>query len=116
MTTTNGTILIGEDDSEVRGYLEMATRSMGYDAILAQDGQEVLACLQANEAIHTVLLDIMMPQKDGIETLREIRCWNNSLPVIMVSDASSTMNVVQAMKIGATDFLSKPVNHEELRE
>lgn len=113
--TSKGTILIGEDDSEVREYLEMATRSMGYEAILAQDGNEVLSCLQRQEPVHVVLLDIMMPQKDGIETLREIRSWNNSLPVIMVSDASSTINVVNAIKIGATDFLSKPVNHDELR-
>lgn len=114
MTTTKKTILIGEDDSEVRGYLDMATRCMGYDVILAQDGEEVLNCLQT-ESVSAVLLDIIMPRKDGIETLREIRCWNSSLPVIMVSDASATMNVVQAMKIGATDFLSKPVTHDELR-
>ncbi len=112
---TKGTILIGEDDSEVRGYLEMATRSMGYEPIMAQDGVEVLSCLHGQRAVDAVLLDIMMPQKDGLETLREIRSWNDALPVIMVSDASSTMNVVQAIKSGATDFLSKPVKHEELR-
>src|SRR5579875_3252403 len=109
------TILIGEDDSEVRGYLEMATRSMGYKAVLAEDGEEVLTYVQQNEAVDAVLLDIIMPRKDGIETLREIRIWNSSLPVIMVSDASSTVNVVRAMKIGATDFLSKPVSHSALR-
>lgn len=108
------TILIGEDDSEVRGYLEMAARYMGYDVILAQDGEEVLAGLRS-EPVHAVLLDIIMPRKDGIETLREIRDHDGSLPVIVVSDASSTVNVVQAMKLGATDFLSKPVRHEELR-
>ncbi len=115
MTGNKKTILIGEDDSEVRGYLEMATKYMGYEVVLAQDGEEVLSYLQQNDGVHAVLLDIMMPRKDGIETLREIRRFNASLPVIMVSDASSTMNVVQAMKIGATDFLSKPVAHEELR-
>lgn len=115
MTATKRTILIGEDDCEVRGYLEMATRDMGYETILAQDGEEVLSCLKGTEPIHAVLLDIMMPQKDGIETLREIRSWNNSLPIIMVSDASLPINVVEAMKIGATDFLSKPVDHDELR-
>lgn len=108
------TVLIGEDDSEVRGYLEMAARCMGYEVILAQDGEEVLTSLR-NEAVDTVLLDIIMPRKDGIEALREIRDWNTSIPVIVVSDASSTINVVQAMKLGATDFLSKPVNHDELR-
>ena len=115
MTTTKKTILIGEDDCEVRGYLEMATRRMGYDVVLAQDGEELLNYLQQKDGVHAVLLDIIMPRKDGIETLREIRKLRTSLPVIMVSDASSTMNVVQAMKIGATDFLSKPVVHEELR-
>ncbi len=115
MTTTKKTVLIGEDDSEVRGYLEMATKCMGYDVILAQDGEEVLSYLQQNHGVHLVLLDIIMPRRDGIETLREIRKLSCSLPVIMISDASSTMNVVQAMRLGATDFLSKPVSHEELR-
>lgn len=113
-TAQKKTILIGEDDSEVRGYLEMAVRCMGYDVILAQDGEEVLTSF-SSEPVDAVLLDIIMPRKDGIEALREIRGWNDSLPVIIVSDASSTVNVVQAMKLGATDFLSKPVNHEELR-
>lgn len=115
MTTANKTILIGEDDFEVRGYLQIATKCMGYDSVLAQDGEEVLSYLQQEGGFDAVLLDIMMPRKDGFETLREIRKFNRSLPVIMVSDASSTMNVVQAMKIGATDFLSKPLVHNDLR-
>jgi two-component system response regulator AtoC len=115
MTTAKKTILIGEDDFEVRAYLQVATQSMGYDSVLAQDGEEVLSYLHQEDGVDAVLLDIMMPRKDGIETLREIRKLNCSLPVIMVSDASSTMNVVQAMKIGATDFLSKPVIHDHLR-
>ncbi|MBV8809887.1 MAG: sigma-54-dependent Fis family transcriptional regulator [Acidobacteriaceae bacterium] len=115
MTTAKKTVLIGEDDSEVRGYLEMAVKCMGYDVMLAQDGDEVLSLLQEDNKYHVVLLDIIMPRKDGIEALRDIRKMSNSLPVIMVSDASSTMNVVQAMKIGATDFLSKPAAYEELR-
>ncbi len=115
MTMPKKTILLGEDDSEVRGYLEMAVKCMGYDVILAQDGEEVMGYLQQNHSIDAVLLDIIMPRKDGIETLRDIRKLSSSLPVIMVSDASLTINVVQAMKLGATDFLSKPVAHDELR-
>jgi two-component system, NtrC family, response regulator AtoC len=115
MITEKKTILIGEDDSEVRGYLEMAVKCMGYEVMLAQDGEEVLSVLQQNDHIHAVLLDIIMPRKDGIETLRDIRRLTEPLPVIMVSDASSTINVVQAMKIGATDFLSKPVAYDDLR-
>ncbi len=115
MNNKRKTVLIGEDDSEVRGYLEMAVRHMGYDVCVAQDGEEALSCLQQNSDIDAVLLDIIMPRKDGIETLREIRRFRSTLPVIMVSDAASTTNVVQAMRLGATDFLAKPVGHGELR-
>ena len=117
-TSTNGrTILVGEDEMEVRGYLEMALKCLGYSVELAQDGDEVLSCLQSSRSdIAAVLLDIMMPNRDGIDTLREIRRIDPSLPVIIVSGASSTLNVVTAMKTGATDFLCKPVAHEDLRK
>jgi two-component system, NtrC family, response regulator AtoC len=109
------TILIGEDDCEVRGYLKVAAQCLGFNAVLAENGEEVLSCLQQQNDFDAVLLDIIMPRKDGLETLRDIRRLHSSLPVIMVSDASSTANVVQAIKLGATDFLAKPVSHEELR-
>jgi len=116
--TKNGrTILVGEDELEVRGYLELALKCLGYSVELAQDGDEVLACLQAcRQDISAVLLDIMMPNRDGMETLREIRRTDSTLPVIIVSGASSTLNVVTAMKSGATDFLCKPVQHDDLRK
>ena len=119
MQTTNNSrrILVGEDELEVRAYLEMAVKCLGYSVEVAQDGDEVLSCLQAPGAPpDAVLLDLMMPNRDGIETLKEIRRLHGSLPVIVVSGAFSTMNVVSAMKNGATDFLCKPVAHEDLRK
>src|SRR6266699_718503 len=111
------TILVGEDELEVRGYLEMALKCLGYSVELAQDGDEVLSCLQDSRSdISAVLLDIMMPNRDGIDTLRAIRRIDPNLPVIIVSGVSSTLNVVTAMKSGATDFLCKPVAHEDLRK
>ena len=111
------TILVGEDELEVRAYLEMALKCLGYSVELAQDGAEVISCLESPDAeISAVLLDIMMPQQDGIDTLKEIRRIDPNLPVIMVSGASSTLNVVTAMKCGATDFLCKPVNHDDLEK
>ena len=112
------TILVGEDELEVRGYLEMALKCLGYSVELAQDGDEVIS-LPANPPdsdISAVLLDIMMPNRDGIDTLREIRRIDPNLPVIIVSGASSTLNVVTAMKTGATDFLCKPVAHDDLQK
>jgi two-component system response regulator AtoC len=111
----NYTILIGEDEPEVRGYFEMALKCLGYRVEIAETGQEVLKCLRENHHIDAVLLDVVMPRKSGIETLREIRQAHLDLPVIMVSDASCTTNVVEAMRCGATDFLGKPVIHEDLR-
>jgi two-component system response regulator AtoC len=117
-TSKNGrTILVGEDEPEVLGYLEMALRCLGYSIELAQDGDEVLSCFQAcRSEIAAILLDIVMPNRDGLDTLRAIREIDPHVPVIMVSGASSTINIVTAMKCGATDFLCKPVAHEDLRK
>ena len=111
------TILVGEDELEVRGYFQMALKCLGYSVELAQDGDEVLSCLRSSRGeIDAVLLDIMMPNRDGLETLNEIRGIDPDIPVIMVSGAASSMNIVSAMKTGATDFLCKPVAHDDLRK
>jgi two-component system response regulator AtoC len=111
------TILVGEDETEVVGYFEMALKCLGYSIEVAQDGDEVLSCLQSGRSeIAAILLDIMMPNRDGLDTLRAIREIDPHLPVIMVSGSSSTFNIVTAMKSGATDFLCKPVAHEDLRK
>jgi two-component system response regulator AtoC len=114
---TNGrTILLGEDELEVRSYLEMALKCHGYSIESAQDGEEVISCLEREgRRISLVLLDIMMPRKDGLETLREIRRWDKDLPIVMLSGASSPLKVVEAMKSGATDFIPKPVSHDDLK-
>ena len=110
-------VLVGEDELEVQGYLQMALKCLGYTAELAQDGDEVLSYLRSmRNEVGAVLLDIMMPNRDGFDTLREIRKFDSEVPVIMVSGAASPMNVVDAMKSGATDFLCKPVSHEDLQK
>ena len=94
----------------------MALKCLGYAVELAEDGEEVLSHLRNCRAgVSAVLLDLMMPQRDGMEVLREIRHIAPNLPVIIVSGAGSTLNIVTAMKSGATDFLCKPVTHDELR-
>jgi two-component system response regulator AtoC len=117
-TQKNGhTVLVVEDELEVRGYLEMALRYMGYEVESAQDREEVFNILRSTKpAISAILLDWVMPESDGMEILRAVRAMAPNVPVIVVSGASSTLNVVSAMKCGATDFLCKPVAHEDLRE
>ena len=110
------TILIGEDDLEVRNYLETALRCQGYSVELAQDGDEVLTSLYGSEAaISAVLLDIVMPRKNGFEVLKEIRQFSKDVPVIVISGASSPLNIVEAMKNGANNFIPKPIQLEDLR-
>ncbi len=110
------TVLIGEDELEVREYLEVALKCLGYEVALAEDGDEVVNHIVSSPGkMSAVLLDIVMPQRDGIETLREIRRIDPNLPVIIVSGVASTLNVVNAMKSGATDFLCKPVTHHDLQ-
>jgi len=108
------TILVGEDDAEIRDYLKVMLSCRGYNIQPAADGEEVLRYLLTGLPVAAILLDIIMPNKDGFETLQEIRQINADVPVIMLSGLSSPMNVVQAIKNGATDFLAKPVDHEDL--
>lgn len=108
------TILLADDEPEIRGYLEMALRCKGFSVLSARDGEEALDYLHGVQKPSLVLLDVMMPRKNGLDTLRQIRLFDQELPVIMLSCASSPLTVVEAMKSGATDFLPKPVSHDDL--
>ena len=109
------TILVAEDEPEVRNYLGVALSCRGYNVEFAQNGNEAVQCIRLGQAKPSlVLLDILMPFKDGLETLREIHGLEPNLPVIMLSGASSPLNIVTAMRNGAIDFLPKPVSHDEL--
>ena len=110
------TVLLAEDDPDVRSFMEMALRCQGYTVEVVDDGEEALQVLDVNPNISAVLLDIVMPRRDGLETLREIRKTNSTIPVIMISGASSPLNVVDAMRNGANDFLGKPVTHSDLQK
>jgi len=110
-------ILVVEDELELRTYLDLTLRCLGYKVELAQDGTEALERLQSERAdIAAVLLDFIMPNRDGIDTLREIRQLYPDLPVIMISGFPFPLNIVTAMKNGATDLLCKPVTHEDLQK
>ncbi len=108
------TILVAEDDRDVRECLDIMLRCQGYEVLLACDGEEAVSYFSSRCEIAAIVLDIMMPNKDGLEALREIRQLDPHVPVITLSGLSTPLNVVNAIKSGANDFLAKPVNHEEL--
>jgi two-component system response regulator AtoC len=114
MGNTEKTILVGDDDSEVRDFLEVTLRHKGYGVQLAEDGDEVLNQLETEPGFSAVMLDIYMPGKNGFEVLHEIRRKDRDLPVIMLSGSSSPENIVAVMKKGANDFLGKPFSSEDV--
>ncbi len=108
-------ILVAEDEPDVRNFLELSLRCHGYEVEQAENGDEALKLLKSRRTdISLVLLDIMMPFKDGIETLSEIRQFNKNLPVIMLSGGSAASTIVESMKCGADDYLTKPASQEQL--
>ena len=117
-TDQNGlTVLLGEEDLEVRVYLETALRCQGYSVEVAQNGEEVLARLQGRQTpVSAVVLDVTMLGTDGIDFLGEIRRLDRNPPVILTSGASSQLDVVEAKQYGADDFITKPINPDDLRK
>ncbi len=109
------TILVAEDEPEVRDYLAVALTCEGYTVCFAENGEEVVSCLKQKQADYSLLLlDLIMPKKDGFETLKEVRLGWPDLPVITLSGSCTPANVATVLKGGASDFLSKPVAHEDL--
>jgi two-component system response regulator AtoC len=109
-------ILIADDEPEIRDNLQRALHRPNFVVDFAENGEEVLDVLARGvDTPSLLILDVAMPNKDGITTLKEIRCQNLSLPIIMVSGVSSAMNKAEAMENGANSYLTKPVSQEELR-
>jgi two-component system, NtrC family, response regulator AtoC len=108
-------ILVAEEEPEARDYLEMALRCEGYSVEAVVDGEEALNCFAIGMPISAALLDVVLPKRDGLQVLREIRNGGRTLPVIVISGAPSPGVVVEAMRLGANDFLGKPITPESLR-
>jgi len=107
-------ILVVDDAEGIRTYLVHLLEAKGFDVDTAEDGRSALALLEGGAAPDAVLLDIMMPGIDGIETLRRIREFNDALPVLMLSVIGRASSIVEAMQLGAVDYLNKPFEEEDL--
>ena len=105
-------VLVVDDDKEIVGAIEIYLKKEGYNIIKAYNGNQALQKIRENE-IHLVLLDIMMPEKDGIETLEEIR-KDKSIPVILLSAKSEDYDKIGGLNSGADDYITKPFNPLEL--
>ena len=105
-------ILVVDDDKEIVGAIEIYLKNEGYNIIKAYNGKEALDLVNKND-IHLILLDIMMPEKDGLETLEELRKTKN-IPVILLSAKSEDYDKIGGLNLGADDYITKPFNPLEL--
>ena len=108
-------VLVVDDAEGIRTYLANLLELSGYDVDTVEDGRRALALLDGGAAPDVVILDVMMPGIDGIETLRRIRDRHGSLPVIMLSVVGKASTIVEAMQLGASDYINKPFEEEELQ-
>ncbi len=109
-------VLVVEDEADARDFMAMAFKCEGYAVDLAEDGDEAVKIISERPGeFSAVFLDQLMPRKDGLATLREIRLIAKDLPVFITSFAASPVDVVDAIKAGATDLICKPITHEDLR-
>ncbi|MCT8264018.1 envelope stress response regulator transcription factor CpxR [Proteus terrae] len=104
-------ILLVDDDRELTSLLKELLEMEGFNVVIASDGEQALKLLDAS--IDLLLLDIMMPRKNGIETLKELR-QNFQTPVIMLTARGSDLDRVLGLELGADDYLPKPFNDREL--
>ncbi|HOM29810.1 MAG TPA: sigma-54 dependent transcriptional regulator [Deltaproteobacteria bacterium] len=107
-------ILVVDDDESIRRYIVKLLTQGGYNVQAFSGGKEALRELRSNQNYSLIILDILMPDMDGLETLSEIRKISKDIPVLMLSALGQTNIIVKAMKAGATDYLVKPFEEEKL--
>ncbi|WP_019299649.1 response regulator transcription factor [Lactococcus garvieae] len=106
------TVLIVDDEKEIREAIALYLKNEGIDAIQAKNGVEALELLDQEE-VHLIIMDVMMPNLDGIEATFKIR-QSQQIPILMLSAKSEDTDKILGLQIGADDYLTKPFNPLEL--
>jgi two-component system response regulator AtoC len=114
MTPAPATILVVDDEHLIRWSLEQQLRREGYTVVLAETGEEALQKAQA-ENPDLILLDIRLPDADGLEILERLRAGDAEALVLMITAHGGVESAVRAMRLGAYDYIIKPFNVEELK-
>jgi len=107
-------VLVADDELNMRRVLEAMLRREGYDVVTAANGAEALGGMSAN--IHTVITDLKMPGLDGMGLLKRLSIDYPDVPVVMITAHGSVENAVEAVKLGAFDYLEKPFEQEQIRQ
>jgi heavy metal response regulator len=106
-------ILVIEDEPKVSGFIKKGLQEESYAVDVAQDGEEGLSLLKMN-IYDAVILDLMLPKKNGIEVMRDVRASKMNVPVIMLTARDTLDDKVMGLDAGADDYLTKPFAFQEL--
>lgn len=105
-------ILIIDDETQIRKFLDIALRAQGYKTLLAENGQKGLELL-ALQGADLIILDLGLPDLDGFDVLKELRIWSKT-PVIVLSVRADEVEKVKLLDAGANDYVTKPFSVQEL--
>ncbi|CAG2160141.1 unnamed protein product [Oppiella nova] len=111
-TSSMTNVLIIDDETQIRKFLDIALRAQGYKTLLAENGQKGLELL-ALQGADLIILDLGLPDLDGLEVLSELRAWSH-VPVIVLSVRSNEEEKVKLLDAGANDYVTKPFSVQEL--
>jgi two-component system response regulator MprA len=113
VSETKPRVLVVDDDRAVRESLRRSLEFNGYDVTLAGDGAEALIAVGAHQP-DLVVMDVMMPRLDGLESTRSLRAAGNDVPILVLTARDAVGDRVQGLDAGADDYLTKPFALEEL--
>lgn len=106
-------VLIVEDDADISGLIEIHLKDMGFETMLADRGDTALEVARS-EHFDFIILDIMLPGKDGLEVCRELRAAKVKTPILMLTARSEEIDKILGLEMGADDYLTKPFSIREL--
>lgn len=113
MKENNYRVLIAEDDKDIIDLLELYLENAGYDVLTAENGLLAWECIEKEEHIDLVIMDIMMPEMNGYQLIRKVREHHN-LPVIIISAKTEDSDKILGLDLGADDYIAKPFNPLEV--
>jgi DNA-binding NtrC family response regulator len=109
-------VLVVDDDDSFRTYVTLMLQARGYAVEALESGNQLIARLSSGELPSVILLDVLLPDGDGTEVIGKVRAMGVQAPVIMLSGVGHVRTVVEAMKLGASDFLMKPFEYTDLEK
>lgn len=107
-------ILVADDDKEIVELLSIYLQNEGYEPVKVYDGQEALNAVRSTPELGLLILDIMMPELDGMQVVKTLRKEESQIPIIMLTAKTTDMDKIKGLVAGADDYVTKPFNPLEV--